>query len=643
MVKMQFKFSNLFLSILMSSFCLSNSEQTINIHLITTNDIHGAITEDKAYWMNPEYPPDMVGGAGFSKYVDDIREEAINHNEGVLLLDGGNFFQGTPFGMADNGQSMIEWFNRIQYDAVVPARYDFISGVNNLNTLINTANFPFVGANVECNNCPLTSQNFKPYIIKDIKGVKVGILGVVHSEIPELVLNENLRNITLDYEKPTLEKWIPILRKKGAEVIVVLTSAGIPWEREKVYEEFLSDLDTKDVNNTSLNAIEMGYFAQGADLIVTGGNSKGYRSLWYDPFSHVYTMQNYGNSFTHLKLTIDAESHMLLGVETEIDGDVSQSLLADNFQPNFQDLKWIREKQETALETYYHSKNEINSTEVLKNEFSEFQFDNWDFPNLDSEQNIEILTWNCEFFPHANDSTILALAEAVHDFSADIIAFQEIKRTGWFSKLIKLLPEYSFEVSKQSSFMDQAIIFKKNLFTLERIVEPFSESDYNFAGRPPMRTDFIYNDGDNQLPFSVINLHMKCCNSGLSRRQKAVKSLHEYVSDEAEKDGTHFIVLGDWNDDLKDDPTEHCFQPFLDDNAYFFPTWDITFDISQASYPKEPYVSFLDHILVSNSLVEPNSDYFVQTLPMADYMGSFEIYETYISDHLPVMLSFPIK
>ena len=93
---------------------------------------------------------------------------------------------------------------------------------------------------------------------------------------------------------------------------------------------------------------------------------------------------------------------------------------------------------------------------------------------------------------------------------------------------------------------------------------------------------------------------------------------------------------------MKDLPGEHCFNDFLNDDRYFFPTFDITYDISQASYPKEPYVSFLDHILVSKSLVSPDA-YLVKTIPIDDYMGGFSIYEEYISDHMPVMLSFSFE
>ena len=102
----------------------------------------------------------------------------------------------------------------------------------------------------------------------------------------------------------------------------------------------------------------------------------------------------------------------------------------------------------------------------------------------------------------------------------------------------------------------------------------------------------------------------------------------------------NYIVLGDWNDDLKDEEDEHCFMPFILDKNYIFPTYDITFDISQATYPKEPYVSFLDHILITTSLISENKSYDIKTLPIDKYMGGFNIYEQYISDHMPVLFSF---
>ena len=112
--------------------------------------------------------------------------------------------------------------------------------------------------------------------------------------------------------------------------------------------------------------------------------------------------------------------------------------------------------------------------------------------------------------------------------------------------------------------------------------------------------------------------------------------------DESYAEQSNIIVLGDRNDDTKDEPGQHCFDPFFQDNRFYFTTREIAFDISQASYPNEPYVSFLDHIMVSEDLLPRESNYDVQTILMGDFMGGYDIYEAYISDHRPVLLSFSV-
>ena len=71
--------------------------EPIKINLVTTNDIHGMIAPQKANFMNPQYPPTTLGGAAFSKYVDELRKEIQSIGDGILILDGGNFFPGESF------------------------------------------------------------------------------------------------------------------------------------------------------------------------------------------------------------------------------------------------------------------------------------------------------------------------------------------------------------------------------------------------------------------------------------------------------------------------------------------------------------------------------------------------------------------
>ncbi len=595
----------------------------IYIDLITTNDIHGVINEQTAYFMNPEFPPNIVGGAAFYKYVNELKKD---NSDNLLILDASNFYQGSNFGMNDKGESMIEWMNMIEYDAFVPGQYDFIFGYENLNSIIDNAKFPMLASNLNCNEC---FNNIKPYVIKNINGVNVGILGIVNSEIPELIPESKLGNITFSYEVESMKKWVPDMKNNGADIIIVLTSSGVPWDREEVYENFIKNKNA----NQSLNAIEMGYFAEGVDLIVSGGISKGYKTAWYDPQSHVYTIQNYGNgtSFGHVKLKIDKEHKKFLGIDYINNNEISHTLFSDDFEPDKNIKKWIEQKLNNL--DYSKSFDLDNTDNYIKTNSNE-----WEVPSYNTEKGIEIITWNCEFFPAANDSTIKALSEIVKDIDADIIAFQEIKKAGWFEKLMQRLPEYSYIISMQASFMDLAIIYKKDMFDFISHTELFTDNDYNFAGRPPLKLDL--RDKKSNTEFSIINLHMKCCDSGLKRRKKASQMLYDYI---VSTNINNYIVLGDWNDDLKDSENEHCFTPFLNDNNFYFVNDQIVWDLNQASYPKHPYFSFLDHILVHKSLVSLESINNVVTIPIDEYMNGYDIYETYISDHKPVLLSFNIN
>ena len=69
-----------------SSFC------DINIEIVSTNDLHGNIAPQKAVFMNPGFPPDIIGGAGLLKYVNDCRKESDSE---ILIFDAGTFFKVT--------------------------------------------------------------------------------------------------------------------------------------------------------------------------------------------------------------------------------------------------------------------------------------------------------------------------------------------------------------------------------------------------------------------------------------------------------------------------------------------------------------------------------------------------------------------
>ena len=636
-MKNQILILSLFLSILFM-------RDEISIEIITTNDLHGNIAPQKAWFMNPGFPPDISGGAALLNYVKENRKESDLE---ILVFDAGNFFQGHPYGMNDGGLKMIEWMNQLEYTALVPGENDFVLGQENLNKLADKAKFPFLMTNLICDDCKLLSDNIKPYIIKDIGDVKIGILGIVNSAIEGLVPSEKIKGIKLENSIKSIEKGVSLLKEKKVNSIIVLTSSGVPWDRDEKYDEFEEKLENQSIDPylMDLNSIELGRFSNGVDVIVSGGISKGYNLPWYDPYSHVYIFQNYGNGtgFGHFKIDFDSSTKIFKGYQTMVDGKVGQTLLSDDFDSDADEYSKIEEHNTKVIADLYKPLNLKESPLQSINNIiqKKTNYDQWDIPQLGTDLTLEVMTWNCEFFPAAGDSTIKAMSEVISDIDVDIIAFQEIKKVAWFEKLVSNLPNYNYIVSKNSSFMDQAYIYKKNLFEFIREKEPFSDNDYNFAGRPPLRLDLLLTYNNLNIPISLLNLHMKCCDSGLKRRKNASRMLYNYIENEINNFSfSNFIVLGDWNDDLNDNPGEHCFDPFLNDQKYYFLTSSIDDDPNMATYPKEPYVSFLDHILTLSNFID-SKDVLVETVMVEDHLGGYEIYEQLISDHRPVLMTIP--
>ena len=80
------KYINICFLLLISSCALNpilNSSDSIQI--ITTNDIHGMLGDQDAVFMNPNFPPKIVGAAGYQKYVKDL--ESSMNSEDVLIFD----------------------------------------------------------------------------------------------------------------------------------------------------------------------------------------------------------------------------------------------------------------------------------------------------------------------------------------------------------------------------------------------------------------------------------------------------------------------------------------------------------------------------------------------------------------------------
>src|ERR1700674_4922293 len=97
------------------------SAEDLKLTVYHTNDIHGWIMARPASW-DPQNRHRLIGGAA-------VLASVLEKEQGPrLLLDAGDWFQGTPEGAAGKGQALVDVFNALAYDAVEVGNHDFDFG-----------------------------------------------------------------------------------------------------------------------------------------------------------------------------------------------------------------------------------------------------------------------------------------------------------------------------------------------------------------------------------------------------------------------------------------------------------------------------------------------------------------------------------
>ena len=268
-----------------------------------------------------------------------------------------------------------------------------------------------------------------------------------------------------------------------------------------------------------------------------------------------------------------------------------------------------------------------------------------DYPEIGSDNQLDVVTWNIENFPKHNN-TVEYLVDIINNINIDIIALQEISEQHAFDELINNL-NGSWEGYRASNSNYGELSYLINIDNIEIIDPPYTilnQYEHYFAYRLP----YILKINFNNENYVLINIHFKCCGDGELendnywdeeyRRLKASQYLKEYIDYYFEQDKV--IILGDFNDELTDPINDNVLIDFINDyqNYYFSDTYIAEGPSSDWSFPNWP--SHIDHILITNELF--NIDDIIQntfTFKIDDYMNSWQEYDYYISDHRPLVIN----
>ena len=334
------------------------AQEPVRLHLIWTNDVHGHIAPEQARFMNPNFPPPLGGGASLANYVNQVRAQAEAAGEQILMVDVGDFFQGTPVGAKTKGDAVVAYFNQLGYDCIVPGNHDFDMGRDNCERLAGNCEMPWLVANLRDESDGEIVDWCQPTLMIERAGVKIGCLGVITTGTVAMSFPQNIAGLIFDPMVPAIEKYRDELLAQGADLIALLIHEGLPYDPEagwkRITESEDADSDQQDaqgggygyVHGGAMNLMEIVNAVEGIDFAVGGHTHRGYDEPWIDPMTHTMCFESYGNgsSVGHAILEIDRASGTLVGYETPHDRGTLITL--------FEDELWPEENMQRALKTY---------------------------------------------------------------------------------------------------------------------------------------------------------------------------------------------------------------------------------------------------------------------------------------------------
>ncbi len=322
----------------------SGEDEFIRLSIIFTNDIHGGIDRSGATFMNREFPPPLGGAASAATYIGTVRERAEAEGSYVLVMDQGDIFQGTPVGNFKKGESVVEYFNTMDFDLWTVGNHDFDEGFENLWDLIEMSEMPVLSANLVWAESGELVEHVLPYIIKDYGGVKVAIIGLTTTDTPKMAFPDHVSAVAFLDEIETARKYVREVREKGADLVFVSGHIGLPYDPESSYMEMIEEEDEREAESVrepleerkwGPSTIEISHYVPGIDVFFCGHIHKGFDKPWEEPTNHTLLFQTYGrgSGVGHVDLLIDPVTKTLAGYELPSYRGVLMTLFEDEWWP----------------------------------------------------------------------------------------------------------------------------------------------------------------------------------------------------------------------------------------------------------------------------------------------------------------------
>src|SRR5260370_20661043 len=198
------------LAILLSIAGRANAPARAHVVILSTTDMHGRI-------FPIDYYTNKYDNVEIAK-VATLVKEARKNDPDLLLLHSGATIQRTPLEYFHNKRNntppdpMMLAMNALHYDSMAVGNHEYNFGLKVLEKARSEANVRWLSANSY--NKGSATTHYTPYIVKEVQGVRIGVLGLTTPGIPNWENVANHEGLEFNETLSATKKWVPILREK---------------------------------------------------------------------------------------------------------------------------------------------------------------------------------------------------------------------------------------------------------------------------------------------------------------------------------------------------------------------------------------------------------------------------------------------
>src|SRR5471030_792601 len=233
---------------------------------------------------------------GLDRLATVVKQTRAERGDKVLLLDGGDTWQGSLGANASKGQDMVDCMALLKPDAMT-GHWEFTYGEARVQELIKGLGFPFLALNIR--DTEWNEPVFEPMKMFEKGGVKIAVLGQAFPYTPVANPRWMMPKWSFGIREEDVRAHVEKARKGGAQLVVLLSHNGFDVDRKLATR--VSGIDvilTSHTHDAIPEAITVGKtlliasgsagkFVSRLDLDVQNGAVKGFRYKLIPLFSDV--------------------------------------------------------------------------------------------------------------------------------------------------------------------------------------------------------------------------------------------------------------------------------------------------------------------------------------------------------------------